>query len=200
VKSNRTRHVKLAKSLGGQLWNLITFAVFIRFRPDWNGNSESFIRFRNFCFDKKILKTDQNRLNVCGRTNSTGASVNELAIDGSTWEHFSCLKLNYIIHLCDVRTIQKVKKTCIHRMIVMWKVEIFGPLEPRKLNYTKVDFFHLNRPSRESRDSEQQTFSRSKMFLSIESVFSRSYRNFIDSIQKVQLARIWWVLTFTVSR
>ena len=39
------------------------------------------------------------------------------------------------------------------------KSDYFGPLEPKKFNYTKVDFFHLNRPSRESRDSEQQTFS-----------------------------------------
>jgi hypothetical protein len=143
------------------------------------------------------MKTDRDREMLCGVDESKVESVDQLAILGSTRELFYRLKLNYLIHLCDVRTTQKVKQTCHHQMAAKWKSWVFAPYELKKLDYTKSWLFELWRPSLESRDSEHDTFSYTNVFGTIQIDFSRFYTISVHPIAKLQLARIHRVLTFT---
>lgn len=51
----------------------------------------------------------------------------------------------------------------------------------QKLNDRKVNFFYLNRPSLETRDSQHETFSYTKHVRTIQIDFSRSYANRITA-------------------
>ena len=128
-------------SLGAKLWSLITFAIFIRFHPDWNHKPETSIRFRNFGRDTKRIKTDHNRYLLCRWTESTAEWIDHLAFHESIQERVRCLKLNFFIHLCDVRTTHKMKNTSVHRMIVMWNSDISHHTNPKSQTIQKVDFF-----------------------------------------------------------
>ena len=146
------------------------------------------------------MKTDRDHEMSCGVDESKVESVDHLAIVGSTRELFCRLKPNYLIHLCDVRTTQKVKQTCHHQMAAKWKSWVFAPYEWKKFDDRKSWLFDLSRPSLESRDSEHDTFFYTNVLATIQIDFSRFYTIIIHPIAKLQLARIHRVLTFTSSQ
>lgn len=58
------------------------------------------------------------------------------------------------------------------------KYQHLAPYESKKLDYTKVDFFQPDRPSRELSDSEQETFSIQIYFSTVQIDFVRfSFRH-----------------------
>ena len=86
------------------------------------------------------MKTDRDHEMLCGVDESKVESVDHLAIVGSTRELFCRLKPNYLIHLCDVRTTQKVKQTCHHQMAANEKVEFLHHTNGKSWTIQKIDF------------------------------------------------------------